>query len=448
MKKEKTVYILGAGASVSAGLPTQVGILSTIFTISEVNIKKEVELSDFMSLDIDNNNQRLEDLYETFDKDRQELGEFIIENFSTSEKLEQYELALRKANDIKNSEVDKSKMILNEAYEIAKSVTVSLEDLFTIFDNINSGREHFRLYSQSSMSEMHDKLKMCVIYAISYLRLKHCNNADYEKFAEMLLKTRLKATLTEDVISVITMNWDDILEHVLFEKCREYNADKKHNGQKILPDLCFYNYDFKQNKKHIPSIQIKAKGIKNIKILKMHGSLAWLECPKCGRIFTDFSEEIAYKAAINLECPICTAEEDYFDREAPALRNLIITPTFIKSLDNLNVKNIWQNALLDISRASHIVFIGYSFPDADFEMRCLLKKSIKKSAKITVVLSEDDNPQKWRELFQAKNVPEDTIESILERMYLPEKRYQSFFGKDNVEFKYEGFCSYIDEMEA
>ena len=147
---EKTVYILGAGASVSAGLPTQAGILPLIFSISRDSFSSVSNSSNFMSLNINDKEQRILDFYPKFDEYRQHLGEFIVSNFSSDEKSKQYSYAIERA-DIIGSKTEEDRIqrdaLLKKAYKIAKGINVTLEDLFTIFDNVSDGREHFRLYS-------------------------------------------------------------------------------------------------------------------------------------------------------------------------------------------------------------------------------------------------------------------------------------------------------------
>ena len=99
--------------------------------------------------------------------------------------------------------------------------------------------------------------------------------------------------------------------------------------------------------------------------------------------FTDFNKEIAYEEFSKTHCKFCKNDTDTGDLSK--LHSFIITPTFMKSFDNLNIKNIWHNTFMEINESDHLVFIGYSFPDADFEMRCLLKKAVKSNANITVV---------------------------------------------------------------
>lgn len=445
----KTVYILGAGASVSAHLPMQAWLLSEVYSLSLSSFDIPTrDGADFLSLPLNNKLQRMQEFYSKFDEYRQKLGRFIISNFSSIEKLSEYDSKMTAASLIQTKNKDailEKEVLLMQAYDIVKSVNVSLEDLFTIFDSVASGREHFRLYSSKEMADLHNQLKLCIIFTLSFFIANNCDTTDYKKFCEHLLRVRNQLTQKEDALAVITMNWDDILEKTLSELCINHNNELTRNQIKTYPDLCFYDYSLSNNPEHIPSTHIKAKGHKNIKILKMHGSLAWLECPKCGRIYTDYSNEIASEEFSDMKCPHCS-DDSRPQEENPILRSLIITPTFLKSLENLNLKNIWHNAFIDISEADEIVFIGYSFPDADFEMRCLLKKACKTTAKISVVLSSSDDPKSYRSKFTEKGFSLDESNEFIAKMRLPEERYKSFFGEDRVTFNYCGFAKYIDQI--
>jgi hypothetical protein len=47
----------------------------------------------------------------------------------------------------------------------------------------------------------------------------------------------------------------------------------------------------------------------------------------------------------------------------------------IKRLDMVHLKMIWYNALVEISQAHRVVFVGYSAPPADYEVRYMLAKA-------------------------------------------------------------------------
>ena len=47
----------------------------------------------------------------------------------------------------------------------------------------------------------------------------------------------------------------------------------------------------------------------------------------------------------------------------------------IKRLEMVHLKTIWYNALVEISQARRVVFVGYSAPPADYEVRYMLAKA-------------------------------------------------------------------------
>ena len=103
-------------------------------------------------------------------------------------------------------------------------------------------------------------------------------------------------------------------------------------------------------------------------------------------------------------------------------------PTLVKDLNNFQLKLIWQNAGIELSEASKIVFMGYSFPMADFELRQLFARNVRHNFKIEVVLSVGDKPNDYNYFASA------------------EKRYRTFFGKREVQIHFEGVEKYIDNL--
>lgn len=94
----------------------------------------------------------------------------------------------------------------------------------------------------------------------------------------------------------------------------------------------------------------------------------------------------------------------------------------MKNFSNPQYKLIWQNAGIELSEATKIVFIGYSLPQADFEMRQLLSRMTRKNAKIIVVDYGNKDDTK-------------TAETI--------KRYNVFFGKRKPTFYLKGAKDFI-----
>jgi NAD-dependent SIR2 family protein deacetylase len=436
MRNNKTVFILGAGASKADDMPLQKELLQQIFSLHP-----DVKSESLLQLAINKNDQMIMRFYEEFQKQRQILADFIIDKFASyDKKTEYFSLSV-----LLNYNLQVSSDTLNRMNKIVSETNVTLEDLFTLFDKIISGHEHFQGYTTDQILDIHKALRRCIIFLLAYKSAQVNQNSVYRMFAKMIFDLRLNAGKNDDVISILTMNWDALLERELFLLCQNQNLAVK--SPKIYPDLCFYDNAFRNSKKHLVSTHVKARGYRNIKLLKLHGSVNWLICPYCGRVYVDYEEDIAiYELAVNCACPECKKLIDISN--VPQMHSILITPTFLKDLNTLNIKNIWHNALIDLSEAKHVVFIGYSFPDADFEMRYLLKKAIQPGTRIEVILHNYDNPNFFNSMLENSNIGPVNMGRILSKLNLPEIRYTAFFGSEYVNFNYCGFKYFIEmEME-
>jgi hypothetical protein len=108
----------------------------------------------------------------------------------------------------------------------------------------------------------------------------------------------------------------------------------------------------------------------------------------------------------------------------------IITPSMLKSLDSKLFREIWSDAATKLDNADQIIFIGYSLPQADFEIRYLLRKHIKKTTKIDVVLAESDEPKSESDILSK-----------------PESRYRNLLPGNDISFYYNGFENYLKNIK-
>jgi hypothetical protein len=435
MPNSKTVYILGAGVSKADDFPLQSELLMQIFSLSPQIMENQLA---FMQLEINHREHRVLEYYNEFEKQRRILADFVVENFTPQEKKAEYNAIM----SLVNLQSQMHHNILTRAYNIASEVNVTLEDLFTLFDKIILGHEHFHIYSTTSIEAVHKALRKCIIFLLSYqCAIKENEATNINKiFAKKLFDARLTASHKEDVLSIITMNWDTFLEKELYKLCKEYNSATKKT--KIYPDLCFYDDAYSGTDNRIVSLHVKAKGHRNIKLLKIHGSINWLMCPYCGRIYVDYDEDIAlHELSVDCSCPKCRDNRHL----SPQMNSILITPTFLKDLNNLYLKNVWHNAFIDITEAQKIVFIGYSFPDADFEMRCLLKKAVRPGTAIEVVLHGTDDPEAYKTIMKKRGFARDEVNDFMNGLNLPEKRYRAFFGNEIITLYYCGLKEYVEQ---
>lgn len=365
----KTVYILGAGFSFDAGAPTQAQLMQKTFEFYNKD-KSNFEKTKFLK-------------FKNFLENRLYIDE---SNF----------------ND------------------------VALEDIFTPLDSCLSNNAQYRGLGVGDIIE----LREAVFYVVSKTIQLVLNNTDkdklyIEKFAEYLVeqsKNRKNSNYrNSDPVSVISTNWDVLLDNALYKY-----ININYRSQAVVDYCCYISSLQKDDETVKPGLEMLGKGGFNTKLIKLHGSLNWLQCSRCMRLYVGFNIESGINLNTTDSCRHCDTnfnEENGNHRLSPNL----IMPTFIKDLSNPQYKIIWQNAGIEISEADKIVFIGYSLPSADFEMRQLLSRMTRKNAKIDVVdFCAIDNLSLKSE---------------------KEKQWKSFFGNREVKFHFDGASEYIKTIE-
>jgi NAD-dependent SIR2 family protein deacetylase len=103
------------------------------------------------------------------------------------------------------------------------------------------------------------------------------------------------------------------------------------------------------------------------KLFKLHGSLNWLYCPTCASITLTPGEKGVIRLIedfANSACPRC--ESVYLP--------IIVPPTYFKDMESVFLNTVWNKCDRAIADADHIIFCGYSFPDADMHIKYLIKR--------------------------------------------------------------------------
>lgn len=369
-QNNKTVFFLGAGFSKDAGGPIQNEILRNI-------------LGDGFKRHYSKQNQILKDV-DSFKK-------FLTDDLCLSE--DQFD-------------------------------HIALEDVFTPIDRCLSQGTSFRLKSPKDLIDLREKLHTLMGYSIQY-GVSHKNAEYITKFAKYINSQAKKRLGSEasDCVSVITTNWDILLDNELNKltttESKAMCGSDQENGPIAVVDYCCYISSLEDDPFIKPGLLALGRGGYNIKYLKLHGSMNWLHCPACHRLYVKFQEATMFSKHY---CKHCKNNYQYRERTSIQLRGNLILPTFLKDFSNVQMQLIWQNAGIELSEASKVVFIGYSLPAADFEIRQLLSRYIRKDAEIEVVLHPGHN----------------TTEEA--------KRYRNFFGNRKVSFLRMTVEDYIDSV--
>jgi hypothetical protein len=358
MSTEKTIYILGAGFSISSGGPRQDEIMSEIWKLPDGGDTGELKA---------------------------EFKNFLRENLN----------------------VDENRVLL--------------EDIYTPIDRCLADGLAFKSLTERQLLSLRDQIDYLISLAIQkrFRTTKAASSNYVTKFAKHLVeKAAVRATKAEgikdkteakeyDSFSIISLNWDILLDNHLNDALRVRDGEVTDDyGPFGVVDYCCYISSLRNDDRRIRTglWTLGCRGY-NINLLKLHGSMNWLQCPNCQQLFIGFA---AKHNVINFtrpkRCRYCGEQGN-----KSYLRGSLVMPTFLKDLSNVQVKLIWQNAGIEIMEARRLVFVGYSLPQADFEFRQLISRMVHKDAKIEVYLwdkaaSYGDEKLRYENFFSRHNV--------------------------------------------
>lgn len=160
-------------------------------------------------------------------------------------------------------------------------------------------------------------------------------------------------------------------------------------------------------------------------LYKLHGSLNWLYCPSCQQLDVTIGEKgvhYIYEEGSHYACPVCQVRYD----------PLIITPTLLKTYDNMLLRQVWRGAEDKVAKADEVVFIGYSLPDADVQLRCMLKRALFRNRNRQ--LNGRGRPTTCKISVVGNSPPNNETH----------KRYMKQFGE--VEYHADGFHGYLEQL--
>ncbi len=289
-----------------------------------------------------------------------------------------------------------------------------LEDLFTIVDlAANTGHNLGNKYSASDLRTVRRAL---IVRLIRMLAIAHRSKRDAPDEQYRTLVQVLKQ-LDTDTVGLLNMNWDTVVEEIIakekkitfFDYGCEAIAARFVNGHVRLADT--------------------SRSINNpLKLLKPHGSVNWMYCDSCSRLFwfpSSATEQIAARlfrdsdgetvsrfigrkpkpAVRRALCPGCGA---------PALGTRFVTFSYRKALEFPMHQATWARAEELLREAKTWIFIGYSMPSADYQFKYLLKRvqlSRRSGPKLILVTKDpsDATIDNYKKFFGSSSLPDSNI---------------------------------------
>lgn len=289
----------------------------------------------------------------------------------------------------------------------------SLEDIFTTIDlSASTGHNLGAKYKPNKLRA----LRRMLIY-----RIFEVIDSKYKTSEDI---NRLLRYYAQSNCSFVVLNWDIVLEKHLQLLFPKWNID-------YATDILNWETD---NSERCGKV---------LSIFKMHGSANWAYCENCKSLFYKIDEKLSLHSKLGLlesdfrlfnsrlnknikneigitgtdrKCLMCDCD----------LSSHIATFSYRKSFRTNAYSSIWSRAEKNLSRSDHWIFIGYSLPEADFEIKHLLKAAelqthqINNGRKIDVVILNDDYTK---------------------------GKYEKYFGKDRINVFNNGLIEYVNKLE-
>lgn len=155
-------------------------------------------------------------------------------------------------------------------------------------------------------------------------------------------------------VAFVSTNYDILIDNALTElHIRDIDLDY---------GVDFRNFDRMRDWK-------RPRPSHSVFLFKPHGSLNWLFCPTCNELEITPKEKGVVTRLISdftqASCPECES----------VYSPLVVPPTFYKDLNNVFLSEIWNRTDNMLRKVRHVVFCGYSLPDADIHIKYLLKRA-------------------------------------------------------------------------
>lgn len=243
----------------------------------------------------------------------------------------------------------------------------------------------------------------------------------------------------------ITFNYDLALEKALKEGGGESISDHvKHEMQKIsgegvteLPYSKEYFVNYGINESPTNTIHLEER-----KVLKLHGSINWLYCTDCLK-FSELDDCVipsqfdAYRHLIH-DTSKCKTQDKL------KTLNLLVPPTWHKQNYTDHITEIWSNTIRELSSATHLLIVGYSFPRTDVFFDQLLTLGLKNNyvLKQVIIINPKLNPEETIKPFFDRHFEKNKLVFIPENFESISLPYR--ISKENFEDSIRNFAKQVE----
>ncbi|MFZ0980641.1 MAG: hypothetical protein WAN23_14670 [Candidatus Acidiferrales bacterium] len=223
----------------------------------------------------------------------------------------------------------------------------------------------------------------------------------------------------------VVLNWDIVLE--------------KHILAALQTAIDYRCYCFNWHTRDVATLG------NGIPICKMHGSSNWAYCENCKALFYDLEQKLPLRIRAGLikgdfrlfNEGLTDAKFDKALAILPAERNCrfchfpvsshIATFSYRKSFRTHAYPSIWYHAERLLSESTRWIFVGYSLPEADFELKHVLKSSCLR-------------------MQHSKTKAKKQIDVVVLNDNATQEKYERFFGAGEIRVYQGGLSEYVSKL--
>jgi hypothetical protein len=257
----------------------------------------------------------------------------------------------------------------------------TFEEVLGLTDLAAIRKEAFRDFDIENITANSGSLRFIAQYLVLLVaRILHAKLEDRAVFHRRLVSSLQAANELQNVVFVST-NYDILIDNALTDQYKnDFDLD--------------YGIDFRNFSRSDDWVRPRLN--RRVQLFKPHGSLNWLYCRACGVMELTPKEKGVIWLISQLEKSTC-------DRCGTMYSPLIVPPTFYKDMNNVFLTSIWNQTDITLQSVQHIIFCGYSFPDADIHIKYLLKRAQtnrREPLRFTVINNHDRKKQDDRDQEQ------------------------------------------------
>lgn len=243
-----------------------------------------------------------------------------------------------------------------------------LEDIFTCIDlSANTGHHLGNLFAPSGLRTVRRTLLTRIINMLhrGFREAQERNAREWKQLKQFVKKIDIEQS------AFISINWDTVIELCMQQlRAIDYFDYRCMAAAGVFP-------------REQGRVALRKKSSPRLSIVKIHGSINWLYCDNCRRLYW-FAPDECDTIAEQLLSVEEWAEVDPQHRPQEkrrcsrchdvSLTTRIATFSYLKALDYPMFQRSWLSAERILRAAERWVFIGYSLPAADYEFKYLLKR--------------------------------------------------------------------------